>query len=337
MHCLAFDIGGANLKYSDGRELAESEALALWKHPDRLAARLRAVVERVPACQRIAATMTGELADCFASKTEGVLFILDALRHAAGERKLSVFLTDGRVVDVDAALESPRLAAASNWLALACYAGRYAGRGPALLLDAGSTTCDIIPLQDGQPIPRARDDTGRLLSGELVYTGIERSPVCAAADRVPYRGQACPLAQELFATMRDVYLVLGDVAEAPEDRDTADGRPATQAAAIARLGRMLCADRDAFGLDDARALAQSVAEEQVRTVSQAVEQVSAALPAPPETVILSGHGGFLLRRVLDRCEWSPRLVSLEEVLGASAARVATAYALAVLLRESDLP
>ncbi len=336
MDCLAFDVGGANVKYSDGVTCTGSEPFALWKHPGQLANKLRSIVDDAPACDRFAVTMTGELADCFASKSEGVLFILDAVRQAVAGRPLAVFLTDGRLVDVDTAAQDPRLAAASNWFALACFAGRYAQEGPALLLDVGSTTCDLIPLVDGRPTPTARDDTSRLVSGELVYTGVERSPVCAVADHVTYRNRTCPLAQELFATMRDVYLVLGDAEERPEDRETADGRPATRTAAIARLGRMICADSCDFSHDDALVLARQVADAQSQTVSAALQRVAANLPAPPETVILSGHGSFLARRILAQSGLSPVLVSLEEVLGADIARAATAYALAVLTRESDL-
>jgi probable H4MPT-linked C1 transfer pathway protein len=335
MGCLAFDVGGANIKYSDGSILAGSEPFALWKYPEQLADELRAIVCKMPVCDRFAVTMTGELADCFASKSEGVLFILDAVRRAVAGRPLKVFLTDGRLVDMDVARSNPRLAAASNWLALACFAGRYAPAGAALLFDVGSTTCDLIPLDDGRPTPAARDDTSRLVSGELVYTGVERSPVCAVADRVMYRGQACPLAQELFATMRDVYLVLGDVEERPGDCETADGRPATRAAAVARLGRMICADSRDFSHEDALALARIAAGAQAQMVGAALQRVTANSPSPPGTAILSGHGSFLARRVLAQSGLSPVIVSLVDVLGADVARAATAYALAVLTRESD--
>ena len=47
---------------------------------------------------------------------------------------------------------------------------------------------------------------------------------------------------ELFATTLDAYLVLDQVPEDAEDRDTADGRPATRPCAHARLSRMLGGD-----------------------------------------------------------------------------------------------
>jgi probable H4MPT-linked C1 transfer pathway protein len=104
----------------------------------------------------------------------------------------------------------PTLAAASNWHALANFAGRYARVGQAIMIDIGSTTADLIPLVDGQPHSVGKTDPERLLSGELVYSGVERSPVCAVTPTLPLGGQLCPVAHELFATTIDAYVMLGD-------------------------------------------------------------------------------------------------------------------------------
>lgn len=333
MNWLGIDVGGANLKISDGDEFASSLAFELWKHPQGLSAAIRQLLADAPASDGLAMTMTGELADCFATKAEGVRFILEATTAAAGPRQIRVYLTDGRFVPPPLAKASPQAAAASNWHALARFCGRYIPAGVALLIDLGSTTCDIIPLIDGLPRASGHTDTSRLLAGELVYTGIERSPVCAITGRVPYRGQLCPVAQELFATARDVYLVLQELAEQPQDTATADGRPATRAAALARLGRTICADGEAFDEQDGVSLADAVADAQVAYLAAAVQQVSRRLPAPPTMVILAGHGDFLVRRVLDACGSSVPTVSLAEKLGRARSRCATAYALAVLARE----
>src|SRR5439155_25205948 len=95
-------------------------------------------------------------------------------------------------------------------------------------------TSDLIPLLDGQPAPSGRTDTDRLKTGELVYTGVRRTPVCALLGA----GGAA----EFFATALDVYLLLDAIPEDPADTDTADGRPATIKYAHARLARMLCGD-----------------------------------------------------------------------------------------------
>ena len=79
MNWLALDIGGANLKVADGRGYAVSYPFALWKNHRQLEQRVRHAIENAPVASRLAVTMTGELADCFRSKEEGVLFILDAI------------------------------------------------------------------------------------------------------------------------------------------------------------------------------------------------------------------------------------------------------------------
>jgi probable H4MPT-linked C1 transfer pathway protein len=330
---LALDIGGANVKVADGLEYCAIHPFALWREPQRLAEALRKVITGAPACDQIAATMTGELADCFNTKEDGVRFILQALTTAADGRSIRVYQTNGRLEPLEAAFCKPLLAAAANWHALACFAGRYAESGTALLIDIGSTTTDLIPLVNGRPQTVGDTDTERLLSGELVYTGVERSPVCSVLGYLPYRQQLCPVAQELFATTWDAYLTLSEVPEEPDNRNTADGRPATREASRARFARMICADTSVFEMADAVAAAEAIRRHQAARISVSVTQVVARLGHPPERIIVSGAGEFLARRVVERMNLSGQLISLASELGPSLSRCAPAHALAVLARE----
>lgn len=332
MSWLALDVGGANLKVADGLGYARAYAFAMWREPRRLAQQIRTAISEAPPCDHLAVTMTGELADCFASKAEGVRFILQAVHEGSDHRHCRVYLVDGRLVSPQAALGVPHLAAASNWHALARLAGRHVPQGRALLVDIGSTTCDLVPLADGQPAARGTSDTTRLIAGELVYTGVERSPVCAVLASTTYRGQTCPIVHELFATMRDVYLVLGKLPEVPGDTHTADGRPATVAAAILRLARMIAADLSTFEWEDARRLAEDAAAAQVRLLRQALARVVAEHGCP-EAVALCGHGEFLARAALEESLSEVPVVSLSEALGPMVARCGPAHALALLARE----
>lgn len=333
---LALDIGGANLKVADGRGYARSYGFRLWEDSERLQQELRHVIVGAPPSDHLAVTMTGELADCFESKQEGVEFILDSVSRAADGRHTRVYLTSGEFVAPAIARRRPLEVASANWHALATYCGRFAQLGSAVLLDVGSTTVDILPLQDGRPVVKGKDDLSRLLHGELVYTGVERSMVCAIAGDAEYRGQRCPLANERFATMRDVYLVTGDLKEAPRDCETADGRPATVEAAIGRLRRSICASVEQFGASDATSLAHSLADAQLDQVADAADRVLQSLGDTPQTWILSGHGRFLARRVIARLQpdVERRVVSLKAEIGSENARCAPAYALAVLAREA---
>jgi len=202
-----------------------------------------------------------------------------------------------------------------------------------LLIDVGSTTCDVIPLADGEPAAQGATDTERLLAGELVYTGVERSPVCAVASLVPYRGESCPVVHELFATMRDVYVLLERLPEDPADTNTADGKPAIRAASRLRLARMIAADTEEFNHRDGVALAKGVADAQSSLLAAAIQKVRLRLPQPPETIILSGHGEFLAQDALELLQITTPTISLAKELGSAGSRCATAHALAVLARE----
>jgi probable H4MPT-linked C1 transfer pathway protein len=333
MKWLAFDIGGANLKAADGEGFAVSQPFPMWENSRHLVDALRALVALVPRVSHVAAAMTGELADCFTTKAEGVAFILNAFNVAADGRHTRVYLTNGRLVSLQTALKQPLLAAASNWHALANFAGRYVAEGVGLLIDIGSTTCDLIPLVDGQPVTIGKTDTNRMINGELIYTGVQRSPVCAVSQLVPWRGRKSPVAHEVFATMWDVYLTLGDLPEVPTRMDTADRRPATKAAARDRLARAICADREAFSESDAQAMAEALCQAQVRKIAAIATQLIARLQQPPHTVVISGLGEFLALRVLDELKLRSAVVSLTRELGPELSQCAAAHALAVLARE----
>src|SRR5580765_5567900 len=146
MEVLGLDIGGANLKAAHSTGVARLEPFPLWKQPAALPEALEGLIKRMPAHDLLAVTMTGELCDCYESKREGVTAILDAVAAGAGGQPTRVWRTAGRLVDLETARATPLQTAAANWLALGTFAGRYAPNGPALVIDIGSTTTDIIPL-----------------------------------------------------------------------------------------------------------------------------------------------------------------------------------------------
>jgi (4-(4-[2-(gamma-L-glutamylamino)ethyl]phenoxymethyl)furan-2-yl)methanamine synthase len=334
LNWLALDIGGANLKIADGLGFAESHSFPLWQRPSQLAEALRVLIAGAPPADHLAVTMTGELADCFTTKAEGVLAILDAVQAAAGGRHTRLYSVDGTLLAPEIARRFPQKVAAANWHALARFAGCIAENETALLLDIGSTTTDVVPIVHGKPAATATSDTDRLMAGELVYSGVQRSPICAVTSTVAYRGRPCPLAQEVFATTWDVYLSLGDLPSQPEATHTADGRPATPAAAVDRLARSICADRETFTAADAETVARSIQQAQAAKIGIALGQVVARLPRPPEAIVLSGLGEFLGRRVVETLRFTPRIISLNETIGPQLSLCAPAHALAVLVRES---
>lgn len=332
MGVLGLDIGGANLKAADSSGLAHTLPFALWKQPALLPDALRRLFRDMPSFDALAVTMTGELCDCFESKRQGVQTILDAVTEAAGQTPICVWRNDGHFVDVATGRATHLQVASANWLALAAFAGRYAPNGPALLIDIGSTTTDIVPMLNGWPRPKGRTDRERLDSSELVYVGVRRTPLCALLANLI---GCCIGAAELFATALDVYLLLGHVPEDESDTNTADGRPATKACAEARIARMLCADLETSTAAERRNLAELVFHNQTVILGFAFSEVVRRLPALPQTVVFAGEGEFLIRLALKAQRTIPpcRVVSLSRELGPEISRAACAYAVAILAAE----
>ncbi len=330
MSWLALDIGGANLKAADGLGYAASRPFPLWKRPEELADALRKMLADAPPADRIAVTMTGELADCYASRHEGVAAIAAAVHEAAVGKCCDFYAVDGRFAPFDYARE-PLDYAATNWHALASFAADRIESQPGLLVDIGSTTIDVIPLHNGVATA-SRSDVDRLRASELIYTGVERTPLCAVLADAPLAGERVPVAAELFATTADAYLLLGLLAEDPDDTDTADGRPRTYADAARRIGRMLCTE---LTETQAAEIAAEVRVVQTRMLSEAIAAVAARMPEPPAVVVAGGHGGFLLAEALAGQSFDARVLDLAAELGPNVSRCAPAHALAVLAARAE--
>ena len=327
---VALDVGGANLKAAHQSGLARSVVFELWKHPERLADELSRLLATLPPADAVAVTMTGELCDCFHTKAEGVGHILWSVRQAFPAGRAGVWGTDARFHTFAEAASRPNLVAAANWLALATVAARLVTQGPGLLIDVGSTTTDLIPFCDGVVRARGWTDRERLTTGELVYAGARRTPVCALATEVRLGGVPVGLAAELFATTLDIYLARGDLADDPADEITADGRPATLDHARDRLARMIGSDRNEFSEAEAREFAAEIDRILLGRLVRAAEGVGPR----PARVIVAGSGEFLARRVAARVvEPGGEVVALADLWDQARSDAGCAHALLELARD----
>jgi probable H4MPT-linked C1 transfer pathway protein len=333
MLALGLDIGGANLTAATSDGAAVDRPFPLWKQPEGLAAELRSLISRFPIPDVIAVTMTGELADCYVSKAEGVRSIV-AAAEAAANAPLFFWNTGGEFLGSEDAKDAPHLVAAANWHALATFCGRVVPTGPALVIDMGSTTTDLIPLRDGCVCSEGFTDLERLKSGELVYTGTTRTPVCSLGPAITLGDEVIPLAAELFATMLDVHLLLGHLDEDLANFDTADGRAAAIPFARSRLARMVCADPDELGDEFLMHFAEALWDRQIRLVQNGLDRVLGRIDTVPH-VLLSGSGSFAAEQVVRQ---TPALstadvTSLDRIFEKHVSRSACAFAVARLATE----
>jgi len=85
--------------------------------------------------------MTGEIADCYASRADGVADITAAVTAAAARAgspfPIGIYTVTGRIVPADAVLADPAAVAAANWHAVARLAAGLVPHGPGLLVDVG--------------------------------------------------------------------------------------------------------------------------------------------------------------------------------------------------------
>jgi probable H4MPT-linked C1 transfer pathway protein len=297
---IGLDVGGANTKavWRDGDERrVASRPFEVWRDRDALAGVLREVIASLGKPEAVALTMTAELSDAFRSKREGVNFVLDAAEDALAGTRLVVLSTLGELLAVEQARERPLEIAAANWMASARVVAAHFPE--ALMIDAGGTTVDLIPIAGGAVVVRGRTDLDRLMAGELVYTGVMRTNLASIAGHVPVRGDWCPVASELFAISADVHLILGHIAPDEYTCPTPDGRPGTLEYARERVARLVCADAEQLTAAEIDAIAAYLHSEQVRTVEHAARDAASELTAFAPVVPL-GSGAFLAREVAER-------------------------------------
>lgn len=300
---IGIDIGGANVKIATDHGV-ETVYCPLWE-----GAPLGELLTRYRTGDGAAAVvMSGELADCFRTKMEGVAWITRTVQEVFPAALF--FGTDGRFHDCPV----PALAAA-NWLASAVF---LHGRNPSgLMVDMGSTTTDIIPLHSLAAL-YGLTDLARLQKGYLVYTGLLRTALPAVIRTVPVGGVTTPVSAEQFAISADAHLVLGHIGEEDYSCDTPDRKERDRLSCLRRLARVVCADLEEIGEEGAVLVAETFWEaqrEMIRSVvKRAVEESGA------DRIYTAGTGARLLASTLGAVDLSMELGPCAGALPAYAVR-----------------
>jgi len=334
-----WDIGGAHLKLAqlDGETIVAAVQLpcALWRGLDELRRALATALEGHGNTQRHAVTMTGELVDLFPDRTQGVAGILDVLAEFLPTSATVAYTTDGEFVSTERAKAAPELAGSANWHATSHYLASRVRDG--LLIDIGSTTTDIVPFAGGRVAARGATDVERLATGELVYTGIARTPLAAMAQEVPFGGGMVGVMAELFATAADAHRLAGSLPEGADLHATADGRGKSPRESRARLARMIGMDADAAPESAWRRLAEVFIHRQTSSIEMALDRVlSGSDLAADAPVIGSGTGRFLAEELARRFrrpyrDFGEIVAAANPRLRSLASDIAPAVAVALLL------
>jgi hypothetical protein len=301
---IGIDVGGANLKVVNDSG-AHIHYCPLWEN-----APITSLLDQYVTApdDPAAVVMSGELADCFESKMEGISFIVDAVKKVFPYARF--YGADGQFHDCAV----PQLAAA-NWLASADYL--RAEYPDAVLLDIGSTTADVIPIARFESL-KGLTDLLRLQKGYLIYTGILRGNIATLLQSVLLDGTKTPASSEYFAGSADAHLVLGHIT--PEDYtcDTPDLKEKTKDASLKRLARVVCADLDEIGTDGAYQIAEQFWNKQRGLICDQVQRVAAQSAA--RQIIVGGIGAQLFSKELDGIDLTKELGSCADALPAFSVR-----------------
>lgn len=338
---VGWDIGGVSTKAArlvcQGEQIRSlrtaDQYFEIWKEKDRLPSVLRKLSGKLGPADAMAVTMTAELSDVFSRKTDGVRYIVRCVRRAFPGFPIYGLNTRGDFVDLRRPLKDPLILAATNWLATAKLLATF--RPTCLLVDIGSTTTDIIPILEGQTVAKGRSDTDRLLAGELVYTGVLRTPVSAITSTLPFRRHLCPISSEYFAISGDVYRILGSLNPRHYACPTPDLRGKSRTDAGRRLARMICADVESLSEREITAMARYVHKRQRTTIANAMSRVARRHRQRALPVIAAGLGSFLVCDAACTLGWPVEYIT--EALGKMATShippIGAAYFLAKWLDE----
>lgn len=299
---IGWDIGGAHVKAVQvdgrGRALKVWHRMApLWQGLDRFVETVREIREEAGGHGlRHAVTMTGELADIFSTRAEGVRRIGECLARVLSGDALSYFSASAEFIE--GPVRRSHLIGSMNWVASTRLVARFVEQG--VFADVGSTTTDLVRIAGNQARVAGFSDAERLASQELLYTGVARTPLMSLAARVDVGGHPCNLMAEHFATTADVYNLLGQLPDGLYPFDTADGAGCSKFESARRVARMIGRDcEEGEGWDEWVCLARTFAGlQQERILKSLQAHVSAGSTG---ILVGAGTGRFLLPPLAGHC------------------------------------
>ncbi|MGI9229413.1 MAG: hydantoinase/oxoprolinase family protein [Gammaproteobacteria bacterium] len=315
---IGWDIGGAHLKVAalDRGLITDTRhyATPLWQGLPVLDQAIDSIRrEYAPAAATHVMTMTGELVDLFQSRSDGVEQIVEyVLARNDSAANTYIYAGEHGFIRPHNIARHYLDIASGNWHATASLLAQAMDSG--YLVDIGTTTTDIIPFGQGRVASDGYTDQQRLRTGELIYTGVVRTPVMAVVNKLRFQGQWQSVAAEYFACMADVYRLTGDLPPQFDLLPAADGGARTAAGSRLRLARMLGTDVDAgVATADWTALARFIADKQYELIARGFERVLLRHKGTVQPcVVAAGVGRFVIEKLAGR--YGCKIIAFEDML-----------------------
>lgn len=348
INILGLDIGGANTKASlvkfKNSEIFESfsiiEYFPFWeKTLNDIPNMFKRIVEnlihnnlKLEDINFISITITAELSDAFQTKREGISTILNALEQVFNKEKMFFINNINEFCSFDRVKSDPISVAAANWVSTSLFLGKFVPK--CILIDAGSTTIDVIPILNSVPVSRGKNDVERLMNRELIYTGGLRATIPSITHFLPYKDKLVRISFEKFALVSDVHRILKNISETEYINDTADNRSKTLNDCYARLARMICMDLESISLKELDKIAKYIYNKQIEMISNDIKEFmdnlnQRQLEYDQDSIfVITGlSAGFLIKEVLRRLGYG-NIRSFEQITGIPDQISSSAYAVA---------
>ena len=350
INILGLDIGGANTKASlvkfKNSEIFESfsiiEYFPFWeKTLNDIPNMFKRIVEnlihnnlKLEDINFIAITITAELSDAFQTKQEGILTIVNALEQVFEKGKMFFINNNNEFINFNQVKSDSISVAAANWVSTSLFLGNFVPN--CILIDAGSTTIDIIPILNSVSVAKGKTDIERLINHELIYTGGLRATIPSITHFVPYNEKLVRISFEKFALISDVHRILNNLSEKDYINDTADNRSKSLDNCYARLARVICMDLDSVSIKDLDLIAQYIYDKQIELISNDIQEflsdLSKRLPEfrdDPRFVLTGLSADFLIRNTLQKLGYNnildyERITNIPDHISSSAYAVAGA-------------
>lgn len=296
---IGWDIGGAHLKAvqvdAAGQVIAVMQTYCpLWRGLQELDHAFDVILKNLQAPQH-AVTMTGELADFFVNRHDGVQQIATFAQEKLGEN-VQFYAAKNGFIPLEKVAANTVNIASMNWFASVQFLATNLPQ--TLFVDIGSTTTDIALIHQHQAQVKGLNDATRMQTDELIYTGVVRTPLMAIAQKIEFNGTLAHVAAEHFATTADVYLLTGDLLVDDNMSETADGAEKTIEASARRLARMVGMDSAEVDFAVWLQLAEAFKCAQLNHIKQAIlSQLSRLTHTENLTMVGCGAGDFLVREI----------------------------------------
>lgn len=352
MNILGLDIGGANTKAAlvkfRSSEILESfsviEYFPFWeKTLNDIPSMFKRIVENLIILNHlklkninfVSITITAELSDAFQTKRKGIFTILNALEQVFEKEKMFFINNKNEFINFNQVKSDPISIAAANWVSTSLFLGKFVPN--CILIDAGSTTIDIIPILNSVPVTLGKNDIERLMNHEMIYTGGLRATIPSITHFVPYKEKMVRISFEKFALVSDVHRILKNITEAEYINDTADNRSKSINDCYARLARIICMDIDSFSIKELDVIAQYIYDKQIEIISHEIQEflkdLTKRLPEfrdDPSFVLTGLSTDFLIRNTLKKLGFNnildyERITNIPDHISSSAFAVAGAF------------